>query len=320
MAASTGQEYLFVEKYRPRIVEDAILPKNLSSLFVNIKQQGQLQNLILSGAPGSGKSTIAQALANEMGFDYITINASEENGIDVLRNKIKDFASKISIFGDEAKHKVVILEEGDHLSASTQPALRGFLEEYSENCRFVLTCNYLNRIIEPLQSRFVIVTFNRAEMRSADIMGRFLKRLINILDKENIKYEKEILIQLIQKWAPDFRKILNEIQRYAIANDNVIDVGMLKRTSDIDLTDLLKILKEKNFKSMRTWVAEHAELEFESLIRRLFDFAKDYFEPAFIPQLVLMINDYQFKHSMVIDKEINTVAFLTELMLKSSFK
>lgn len=315
-----ANEYLFVEKYRPRTIEDAVLPKQLSSLFESIKKQGQLQNLILSGAPGSGKSTVSQALCNEMGFDYITINASEENGIDVLRNKIKDFASKISIFGDEAKHKVVILEEGDHLSAATQPALRGFLEEYSENCRFILTCNYLNRIIEPLQSRFVIVTFNKAEMRSADILTRFLKRLINILDGEGIKYEKEILIQIIQKWAPDFRKILNEIQRYAISNNNVIDVGMLKRTSDIDITDLIKILKEKNFRSMRIWVAEHVELEFESLIRRLFDFGKDYFEPAFIPQLVLMINEYQYKHSMVIDKEINTVAFLTELMLKGTFK
>ena len=316
-----ANEYLFVEKYRPRTIEDAVLPKQLSSLFESIKKQGQLQNLILSGTQGSGKTSVAQALCNEMGFDYITINASDDNGVDVFRNKIKDFASKISIFGDEAKHKVVILEEADHLSISgAQPAFRGFLEEYSENCRFILTCNYLNRIIEPLQSRFVIVTFNKAEMRSADILTRFLKRLINILDGENIKYEKEILIQIIQKWAPDFRKILNEIQRYAISNNNVIDVGMLKRTSDVDITDLIKILKEKNFRSMRTWVAEHVELEFESLIRRLFDFGKDYFEPAFIPQLVLMINEYQYKHSMVIDKEINTVAFLTELMLKGTFK
>jgi len=320
MSMSSGTEYLFVEKYRPKTIEETVLPQHLVSFFGNIKKEGQIQNMILTGAPGAGKSTVAQALCNEMGFDYITINGSEENGIDVLRSKIKDFASKISIFGDDSKHKVVILEESDYLSNSTQPALRSFQEEYSENCRFIMTCNFLNRIIEPLQSRFVIVTFNKAEMRSPDLMSKFLKRLINILNNEAITYDKEVLVQIIQKWAPDFRKVLNEIQRYAITNNGIIDSGMLKRTSDIDLTALISSLKEKNFRSMRVWVGEHLEVEFETLIRRFYDFSKDFFQPSFVPQLILILNEYQFKHASVIDKEINTVAMLTEIMLKGQFK
>jgi DNA polymerase III delta prime subunit len=314
-----SQEYLFVEKYRPRTIKNIILPNNLKSLFENIKKEGQIQNILLSGTQGSGKTTIAQALCSEMQFDFITINGSEENGIDVLRNKIKDFASKISIFGEE-KHKVVIIEEADYLSSAVQPALRNFIEEYSENCRFILTCNFVNRIIEPLHSRFVIINFNKSELRSPVILGRFLKHLINILDKENIQYEKEVLVQVIQKWAPDFRRVLNEIQRYAIENNNNIDVGMLKKTSDLDISELLKFLKEKNFRAMRTWVAEHLEIEFDSLIRRLFDFGRDYFDPSFIPQLVLILNEYQYKHVIVVDKEINTVAMLTEVMLNGVFK
>jgi DNA polymerase III delta prime subunit len=291
----------------------------MKTLFENIKQKGQIQNLLLAGTQGSGKTTIAQALCAEMGFDFITINGSEENGIDVLRNKIKDFASKISIFGHD-NHKVVIIEESDYLSTAVQPALRNFIEEYSENCRFILTCNFVNRIIEPLHSRFAIITFNKADLRAPAILNSFLKRLINILENEGITYEKEVLIQVISKWAPDFRRVLNEIQRYAIENNNVIDVGMLKKTSDIDLGDLFTSLKEKNFKVMRIWVAEHIELEFESLIRRLFEMGRDYFEPAFIPQLVLLLNEYQYKHAFVVDKEINTVALLTEIMLKGVFK
>jgi DNA polymerase III delta prime subunit len=313
-----SQEYLFVEKYRPRKIDDTILPVHISKLFENVKKEGQIQNLILAGVQGSGKTTVAQALCSEMGFDFITINGSEENGIDVLRNKIKDFASKISVFGAQ-NHKVVIIEECDYLSYAVQPALRNFIEEYSENCRFILTCNFINRIIEPLHSRFAIITFNRAEFRKPELLNRFLRRLINILNGEKIPFEKEVLVELIQKWAPDFRRILNEIQRYAISN-SAIDSGMLARVSDLDLSELMQLLKEKNFRAMRAWVAEHIEIEFDALIRRLFDFGREYFEPVFIPQLVLILNDYQYKHTMVIDKEINTVAMLTEIMLKGNFK
>jgi DNA polymerase III delta prime subunit len=309
-------EFLWVEKYRPQKIKDCILPKHIKSTFEDIVKGGDLHNMLLTGSAGLGKTTVAKALCNELELDYLLINGSEESGIDTLRNKIKQFASSVSLQGG---YKVVILDEADYLNAqSTQPALRGFIEEFSSNCRFILTCNFKNRIIDPLHSRCTTIEFNVSKKDSAALCGQFLNRVGNILEDENITYDKKVVAELIMKHMPDWRKVLNELQRYS--SSGVIDTGILVSLSEVSLNDLMIHLKEKNFKAMRQWVANNIDSEPAAIYRKIYDNMSDYIEPSSIPQLVLILADYQYKNSFVADHELNTVACLTEIMAGVQFK
>ena len=309
-------EFLWVEKYRPHTIKDCILPQNIKSTFEDIVNGGELHNMLLTGTAGLGKTTVAKALCNELNVDYLLINGSEESGIDTLRNKIKQFASSISLQGG---YKVVILDEADYLNAqSTQPALRGFIEEFSANCRFILTCNFKNRIIDPLHSRCTTIEFNISKAQSAKLCVKFLERCKYILSQEGIQFEEQVLAELIMKHMPDWRKVINELQRYSTSG--VIDSGILVSLSEISLNDLMLHLKDKNFKAMRQWVANNIDSEPAAIYRKIYDNMNDYIEPSSVPQAVLILADYQYKNSFVADHELNTVACLTEIMAGVQFK
>ena len=310
------KEFLWVEKYRPTNISECILPSQLKKDFKQILKQKELQNMLLTGTAGTGKTTVAKALCNELNLDYIIINGSEESGIDTLRNKIKQFASSVSL---EGGYKVVILDEADYLNPqSTQPALRGFIEEFSANCRFILTCNFKNRIIEPLHSRCTTIEFNIPKKEAERLASVMMARLMLILDDEGIEYEHPVLAELIMKHMPDWRKVLNELQRYSVSGK--IDAGILVQLSDVSLQSLMTFLKEKNFKQVRKWVAENMDSEPAALYRKLYDNMNDHVESASIPQLVLILADYQYKNAFVADHELNTVACLTEVMAGVKFK
>jgi len=310
------QEYLWVEKYRPQTVADTVLPKPLKQSFTKILETGEIPNLLFTGTAGVGKTTVAKALCNELGLDYLLINGSEEGNIDTLRTKIKHFASTVSLQGG---YKVVILDEADYLNPqSTQPALRGFIEEFSNNCRFIMTCNFKNRIIEPLHSRCSVVEFNIAKKDMPQLCGSFLERCGTILKTEGIKFEEPVLAELIMKNMPDWRRVLNELQRYSVAGQ--IDSGILVSLSEVSMADLMEHLKLKNFKLMRQWTADNIDQEPAALFRKIYDNMYEYVEPQSIPQLVLILADYQFKNSFVADHELNMVACLTEVMAGVQFK
>ena len=310
------QEFLWVEKYRPKTIDECVLPSSIKENFQKVLIQGKLQNMMLTGTAGTGKTTAAKALCNELGLDYLLINGSEESGIDTLRNKIKQFASTVSLQGG---YKVVILDEADYLNPqSTQPALRGFIEEFSANCRFILTCNFKNRIIEPLHSRCTTIEFNIPKKEAERLASVMMARLMLILDDEGIKYEHPVLAELIMKHMPDWRKVINELQRYSVSG--VIDSGILVQLSDVSMTNLVSFLKEKNFKQMRKWVADNMDSEPVAIYRKLYDNMNEYVEAQSIPQLVLILADYQYKNAFVADHELNTVACLTEVMAGVKFK
>ena len=309
-------EFLWVEKYSPTLIADCILPKDIKSTFEDIVNGGELHNMLLTGTPGTGKTTIAKALCNELGLDYLLINGSEESGIDTLRTKIKQFASSISLSGG---YKVVILDEADYLNPqSTQPALRAFIEEFSANCRFILTCNFRNRIIEPLHSRCSVIEFNIPKKDMPALCKQFMDRCGTILDKEGIPYEQPVLAELIMKHMPDWRRVLNELQRYGSSGN--IDTGILVQISDLTITELNGYLKEKNFRKMRQWVTDNMDSEPAALYRKVYDNMYDYVDSSSIPQLVLILADYQYKNAFVADHELNTVACLTEVMAGVKFK
>ena len=309
-------EFLWVEKYRPKTVDDCILSADLHKTFSEIVKAGEIQNMLFTGTAGVGKTTIAKALANKLDLDYIIINGSEEGNIDTLRNKIKQFASSVSLQGG---HKLVILDEADYLNPqSTQPALRGFIEEFSENCRFILTCNFKNRIIEPLHSRCSVIEFALPRKEKEKLASAFMNRLMYILGEEKIEYDKEVLVEFIIKHFPDFRRIINELQRYAVGGR--IDSGILVNVSDVSIDTLVNHLKIKNFKGMRKWVVENIDIEPTAIFRKLYDNMNDYVDPQSIPQLVLILADYQYKDSFVADHELNMVACLTEVMAGGNFK
>tara|TARA_Y100001937_G_scaffold19027_1_gene26273 strand:+ start:26171 stop:27109 length:939 start_codon:yes stop_codon:yes gene_type:complete len=311
-----NHEYLWVEKYRPKTVADTVLPKALKQSFTKILETKEIPNLLFTGTAGIGKTTVAKALCNELGLDYLLINGSEEGNIDTLRTKIKHFASTVSLQGG---YKVVILDEADYLNPqSTQPALRGFIEEFSNNCRFIMTCNFKNRIIEPLHSRCSVVEFNMAKKDMPELCAAFLQRCVQILTEENIKFEEPVLAELIMKHMPDWRRVLNELQRYSVSNH--IDSGILVSLSEVSISDLMSHLKDKNFKLMRQWVADNIDQEPASLFRKLYDNMNEYVQPQSIPQLVLILADYQYKNSFVADHELNMVACLTEIMAGVEFK
>lgn len=310
-------EFLWTEKYRPKTIKDCILPEGIQKTFSDIVASGEMHNMILAGTAGLGKTTVARALCSEMGLDHIVINGSEDSGIDVLRGRIRQFASSISL--SDGGPKVVILDEADYLNPqSTQPALRGFMEEFSNNCRFILTCNFKNRIIEPLHSRCAVVEFNTSKKVLAELAGRFMKRLKFILDKEGVKHEEKVLAELIIRYAPDWRRIIGECQRYA--SSGAIDTGILVNASDANIQTLMKALKEKDFKTMRVWVANNMDLEPAAIFRKIFDTMNEYAAPQSVPQIVVTLAEYQFKNSFVADRELNMVACLTELMANCEWK
>ena len=310
------QEFLWVEKYRPKTIDECILPSQIKKEFSEVLKQKELQNMMFTGTAGVGKTTVAKALCNQLQLDYIVINGSEESGIDTLRNKIKQFASSVSLSGG---YKVVILDEADYLNPqSTQPALRGFIEEFSANCRFILTCNFKNRIIEPLHSRCSVVEFAMPKSEKVKLANQFLSRVEQILASENINSDSAVLAELIMKHFPDFRRSINELQRYS--NHGVIDSGILINVSDIAVDTLMSALKLKDFKKMRQWVADNIDIEPASMFRKLYDNMNEHVEPTSIPQMVLILADYQYKNSFVADHELNMVACCTEIMAGVKFK
>lgn len=309
------EEFLWVEKYRPQTIADTILPKPLKATFQTIVNTGEIPNLLFTGTAGVGKTTVAKALCNQLGLDYLLINGSEEGNIDTLRNKIKHFASTVSL---QCGYKVVILDEADYLNPqSTQPALRGFIEEFSNNCRFIMTCNFKNRIIEPLHSRCSVVEFNIAKKDMPDLCGSFMKRVGNILSNENVEYDEPVIAELIMKHMPDWRRVLNELQRYSVSGK--IDTGILVSLSEVSMGNLMSAMKDKNFKKMRQWVTDNIDQEPASLFRKIYDNMSDYVKPQSIPQLVLILADYQYKNSFVADHELNMVACCTEIMAAVEF-
>ena len=309
-------DFLWVEEYRPKTIDDCILPQSLKTLFQSFIEKGEVSNLLFSGTPGVGKTTVAKALCEQMNCDWIMINGSEEGGIDVLRNKIKNFASTVSLSGGK---KVVILDEADYLNPqSTQPALRGFVEEFHKNCRFILTCNFKNRIIEPLHSRFSNIEFRISPKDKGKLATKLFERVSYILKEQNIEYEEAVVAELIKKHFPDFRKLINELQRYSVSG--TIDAGILVNVSDENLKTLVSHLKSKEFSNMRKWVVNNLDNDPVKIFRKIYDSMYTNLQPETIPHAVLIIADYQYKSAFVADQEINLVACLTELMSQVKFK
>lgn len=311
-----SNDFLWVEKYRPQSVADTILPSQLKETFQKIVDGGELPNMLFTGTAGLGKTTVAKALCKQLDLDYIIINGSEEGNIDTLRGKIKQFASSVSLQGG---YKVVILDEADYLNPqSTQPALRGFIEEFSNNCRFILTCNFKNRIIEPLHSRCGVYEFNTSKKDLADLAGQFYKRFIYILDQEGVQYEQKAVADLIMKYAPDWRRVLNEGQRGSLGGSGIN--GSSDESSGAGFDQLATCLKNKDFKKMRSWVVNHMDVDTNAILRGLYDNMNEYVQPQSIPQLVLILADYQYKDAFVADHELNIVACMTEIMAQVDFK
>jgi len=307
---------LFVEKYRPKTVEECILPESIKKTFREIVKSGVPQNLMLAGKAGTGKTSVAKALCNDLDCDYIMINCSEDGNIDTLRNKIRTFASTVSL---NDKQKVVILDEFDYSNASSiQPALRGAIEEFAKNCRFILTCNYKNRIIEPIHSRCTVIDFSIPAKDKPKMAKEFFDRCVNILTNEKIAYDEKVLSQLIIKHFPDFRRILNELQRYSVSGK--IDVGILADTKNQKITDLIGFMKSKDFASARKWVAGNMDNSQIDLFRSIYDGLYDNLTPSSIPQAILILAEYQYKAAFVADQEINTAACIVELMMSCEFK
>ena len=309
-------DFLWVEKYRPRTIEQTILPRSLKETFEQIVTTGELPNMLFTGTAGVGKTTVARALCNELDIDYILINGSEEGNIDTLRNKVKQFASTVSLQGGI---KVVILDEADYLNPqSTQPALRGFIEEFANNCRFILTCNFKNRIIEPLHSRCSVYDFAIPNNKKPELAGTFFKRATDILQSEGVEFVPDVVAQLITKHFPDWRRVLNELQRYSVSGK--IDAGLLVDLADTNIKTLMQTLKEKDFKGMRQWVVNNIDTEPQAIFRKIYDSMNEYINPQSIPQLVLILADYQYKNAFVADHELNVVACMTEVMANVEFK
>jgi len=316
MTASYLQNLLWVEKYRPKRVQDCVLPSGIKKTFQEMVDNGEVHNLLLSGTAGTGKTTIAKALCDELGCDFMLINCSEDGNIDTLRTKIRNFASTVSLGGGK---KVVILDEFDYSNAqSTQPALRGFIEEFAANCRFILTCNFKNRIIEPLHSRCTTIEFSIPAKEKPKLAGQFMDRVKGILQDEQIKYDEKVVAELIMRYFPDFRKVLNELQRYSVGGE--IDVGILQVVGEIKTKELVGFMKEKNFNEVRKWVVQNLDNDQTRIFRQIYDNLYGYFQPQSIPQAVLILSDYQYKAAFVADAEINLTACLVHLMMECEFQ
>ena len=307
--------FLWVEKYRPQTIEDCILPESTKATFKEFLKKGEVPNLLLCGTAGTGKTTVARALCEELGCDYIVINGSDEGRqIDTLRTKIKSFASAISF---ENKTKVVIIDEADYLNReSVQPALRAFIETFSENCRFIFTCNYKQKIIDPLHSRTTVIEFRTDKKDQPVLASKFMKRMKFVLDAEGVTYKDKVLAEILMKYIPDYRRVLNELQRYS--SSGTIDEGILSNISDINTKDLISSLKDKDWKKMRQWVANNVDTDPQGIFRYIYDSLLP--EIKTVPQMVLLIADYQYKAAFVADQEINLTACLTEIMASIQFK
>ena len=310
------ENFLWVEEYRPKDVSSCILPKNLKDTFTEFVESETIPNLILSGGPGVGKTTIAKAMIEQIGATYMMINGSEESGIDILRTKIRNFASTVSL---EGGRKYLILDEADYLNPqSTQPALRGFMEEFHNNCGFILTCNYKNRLIEPLHSRCSVIEFTIPKSEKQNLASGFFKRVISILDKEEIKYEKRVIAEVINTHFPDWRRTLNELQRYSISGE--IDAGILVNLSDVNIKELIHYMKNKEFTNVRKWVVNNLDNNPVDLLRIVYDNLYEYVDGSTIPHCVVVLGEYQYKSAFVADQEINIMACLTEIMGRAKFK
>ena len=308
--------FLWVEQYRPKTVDECILPKTLKSQLQSYVNKQDISNLILAGGPGVGKTTAARAMLEQIGATYMFINGSEESGIDVLRTKIKNFASTVSL---EGGRKYLILDEADYLNPqSTQPALRGFMEEFHSNCGFILTCNYKNKLIAPLHSRCGVVDFTIPKSEKASLAHQFFQRAISILKENEIKYNEKVVAELINTHFPDWRRILNELQRYSVSGE--IDAGILVNLSEKNIKDLMGMMKNKEFTNVRKWVVDNIDNDPVTMFRAVYDNMYDYLEPSTIPHVVIILGEYQYKNAFVADPEINMVACLTEIMARGKFK
>jgi len=310
------EEFLWVEKYRPTEVESCVLPKELKKTLLEFVSAGELPNVTLSGGPGVGKTTAAKAMLEQMGLTYMMINGSEESGIDILRTKIKNFASTVSLHGGR---KYLILDEADYLNPqSTQPALRGFIEEFHKNCGFILTCNYKNRLIPPLHSRCSVVDFTVPKSEKKELAEQFFRRVMNVLVVEDIKFEPKAVAEVINKFFPDWRRVLNELQRYSVSGR--IDAGILVDISEVNIKELMQSMKQKEFTNVRKWIVNNIDNDPTRLFRRLYDNLYDYMDGSSIPHVVVILGEYQYKAAFVADQEINMLACLTEIMARGKFK
>ena len=311
-------DFIWVEKYRPKTIDECILPDNIKKTFKEFLNKGEIPNMLLAGPPGVGKTTVAKALCNELGVDFYVINGSDEGRfLDTVRNNAKNFASTVSLTS-EAKHKVIIIDEADNTSNDVQLLLRAFIEEFAGNCRFIFTCNYKNKILEPLHSRCAVVEFSIKGKDRPEIASAFFQRLNNILDSERIQADKKVLVELINKHFPDWRRVLNECQRYSVGGK--IDSGILAAFSDVAVNDLIKNLKTKNFPEVRKWVNTNMDNDTSVLFRRIYDSLYECLVPNTIPAAVLVIAKYQYQMAFVADQEINMLACLTEIMVECEFK
>jgi DNA polymerase III delta prime subunit len=309
------EQLLWTEKYRPKKIEDCILPERLKTPFQEYVNQGKIPNLLLSGGAGVGKTTVAKAMCEEIGCDVMVINGSDESGIDTFRVKIKNFASSMSLAGGR---KVIIIDEADYLNPnSTQPALRNAIEEFAGNCSFIFTCNFKNRIIDPLHSRCAVIDFQLKSNEKSQMAAQFFKRIQQVLQSENVEYDDKVIAELVKKHFPDFRRVINELQRYS--QFGKIDTGILAQIVDVSVNDIIKFVKDKDFGAIRKWVASN-DVDATTFFRKLYDNLYDVLKPQSIPQAVLILADYQYKQAFVADQEINTVACLTELMVNCEFK
>ena len=311
-----NQDILWVEKYRPQKIEDCILPDSIKESLKEFVDKNHVPNLLLSGGAGVGKTTSAIALCKETDSDFIIINGSEESGIDLLRSKLDQYCSSVSMTGGR---KVVIIDEADYLNpSSTQPAMRGFIERFSSNCSFIFTCNFKNRIIDPIHSRCAVIDYKIAKKDSPAIASSFFKRICGILENENVKYNQQVIVELVNKYFPDFRRCLNELQRYSVSGE--IDTGILANISDQSIEDLMNLLKDKKFNDMRKWVAENLDNDPTKIFKKLYEALNTKVVEESLPAIIITLADYQYKSAFVADQELNMVACLTEVMADASFK
>ena len=311
-------DFIWVEKYRPKTIEECILPENIKKTFRDFLKTGEIPNMLLAGPPGVGKTTVAKALCNELGVDFYVINGSDEGRfLDTVRNNAKNFASTVSL-SSEAKHKVIIIDEADNTGNDVQLLLRAFIEEFANNCRFIFTCNYKNKILEPLHSRCAVVEFGIKGKAKQELAGKFFKRLQEILEIEGIEFDKKVLAELINKHFPDWRRVLNECQRYSVSG--TIDSGILATFVEVNVDDVIKNLKEKNFPEVRKWVNSNLDNDCNVLLRRVYDGLVETLDGPSLANAVVIIAKYQYQSGLVADQEINLLAALTEIMVESTFK